>query len=216
MRFNHPLLTVCSALIVAAAAVPSVAAAASTPTPPAGATEVTGSIIWHERVGRDTPLANVGVLLNSNGSDILISVPKGTPMYRKFWGVSGPSELHDGDTLHAWGSASSGSASIVRAQMTQDISIQNAAAEATGQVLFRDDGFVYVQVASKPDGSPIGSVLVAERSSSLKVTLPGGLPGQWSDIRAGETVNVGGTYDSASQAMYDTDHIAIQAVVPAA
>ena len=55
------------------------------------------------------------------------------------------------------------------------------------------------------DGRPIGSTLVAQRSAGTTVTLPGGLPGQWSDIREGETVEAGGTYDDVSATMLDTD-----------
>ena len=56
---------------------------------------------------------------------------------------------------------------------------------------------------------------MAERGAATVVTLPGGLPGQWSDVRNGETVEIGGTYDDASQVMFDTDHIHIQSLPPA-
>ena len=70
-----------------------------------------------------------------------------------------------------------------------------------------DDGVVYIQVTSKPHRSPIGSLLVIERSAGTDVTLAGGLPGHWSDLKAGGTVEAGGSYDDVSQAMFDTDQI---------
>jgi len=62
-------------------------------------------------------------------------------------------------------------------------------------------------VTSKPHSSPIGSLLAVERSAATDVTLAGGLPGQWSDLKAGETVEAGGSYDDVSQAIFDTDQI---------
>jgi len=212
MKLTHTLLAGSAALVLAGSAAGMAAAASSTPALPANSTEISGGVVWHEAVGHDAQPANIGILLDVNGSDLLVNLPKGTPMYRRYWGASDPTELHDGDSLNVWGNYEPNHDNLVFvAQMTQDTSIQDAEAEATGKVLFKDDGFVMVEVTQKPNGSPIGSTLVAARSANLRVTLPGGLPGQWDDLRDGESVHVVGTYDSGSQAMYDTDHIDILA-----
>jgi len=207
MHLKHTALATLSALALAGAAA-GIASAA--PSPPAGASEISGTIIWHERVARGEHRPAIGILLNSAGGDILVTVPDGTPIYRKYWGVSDPSELHTGDTLTVWGVANGGgSTSVFRAEMVQDAAIQSKGAEATGQVLFRDDGSAFIQVTGKPDGSPIGSVLVAARRDDTKITLPNGQPGGWADVVAGRTVEAGGTYDDATHTMFDPDHIHI-------
>ncbi len=176
MHMKKTILAGCSALILAGSAVGAAGAAGPTPTTPAGSTEVSGTIVWHETVGRFSSPANVGVLLDVSGSDILVNIPRGTPMYRKYWGTSDPTELNNGDTLNAWGTYQPSSDSLVLvAQMAQAPSIQDAEAEATGKVLFKDDGFVMVKVSSKPAGSPIGTVLVGSAKSTVENRLAGGL-----------------------------------------
>ena len=178
------------------------------PAAPAGSTEISGTLVWHQRGAAGT----VSALVSTGSGDVLVRIHPGTPIYRKYWGHSDPSALRTADALNVWGSFRAGSDNLVMtAAMVQDASIQKALAEATGNVLFRADGFVFVQVISKPNGSPIGSVLIADHNRQTRVLLPDGQRGTWQDIKRGQTVDVAGTYDNASAAMVDTDHVQIRA-----
>ncbi|MHB8619498.1 MAG: hypothetical protein ACYDAG_08005 [Chloroflexota bacterium] len=203
------ILSIASALTLAGGLVGSAHAGSTPPAPPSGTSEITGAIVWHEHHRHS---GKQSLVLATGSGDVLVVVPEGTPVYRRYWGDSNLGELHAADSLNVWGTPETASGGhVMAARMIQDTSIQNAAAQATGQVLFRDDGFAFIQVTSKPNGSPIGDLLTARHNPQTRITLPNGQPGTWNDVTRGRTVEVAGTYDRASQSMFDTDHVNIQA-----
>lgn len=211
---HYGLLRILTVALVAVAAVPalqSVSAGAQTPphSPPANIDAVhptvSGTLVAKPFDGQSSPTAPCGannstlapnvkvrkalVVCTDSGRLVLLQLSSQTGIYSRYWAPRGLARLTDGDHINAWGILTQNGYVLDPTFAVQDTDIQEAYTDSQDYISQSGPTLTLYVLKSDAKG-PVQGIVQAVQGGKTQITLCNGTAGTWSDLQAGETIDI--------------------------
>lgn len=129
------------------------------------------------------------VICTEEGRLVLVQITRATGFYARYWGRVGLGRLTDGDHINAWGVLGSGGYVLDPTYAVQDTDIQEAFVDSQNFIANSGPRLMLFVLKSDSNG-PVKGLVHAVRGGVTHITLCNDLPGTWTDLTAGKTIDI--------------------------
>lgn len=211
---RYGLLRILTVALIAVAAVPalqSTPARAQTPphSPPANIDAVhptvSGTLVAKPTGGQSSPSAPCGannstlapsvkvrralVVCTDAGRLVLLQLSSQTGIYSRYWAPRALARLTVGDHINGWGVLIENGYELNPTFAVQDTDIQEAYTDSQDYISQAGPTLTLYVLKSDAKG-PVQGIVQAVQGGKTQITLCNGTAGTWSDLQAGQTIDI--------------------------